>query len=166
MNKPAVFLDRDGVLNFDKSYVYKISDFEWIDGSREAIKFLKDENYLVFVVTNQSGITRGFYSEKDVEKLHKFMNRDLLKMKTEIDDFFYSPYHPDVPNKKYDHLMNLRKPNTGMLEIAEKKWMFDKKKTFMIGDKKTDIECATNYGIKGFQFKGGNLLEFVKNIIC
>ena len=69
MNKPAVFLDRDGVLNFDKSYVYKISDFEWIDGSREAIKFLKDENYLVFVVTNQSGITRGFYSEKDVENI-------------------------------------------------------------------------------------------------
>ena len=145
MNKPDVFLDRDGVLNFDKSYVYKISDFEWIDGSREAIKFLKDENYLVFVVTNQSGITRGFYSEKDVEKLHKFMNRDLLKMKTEIDDFFYSPYNPDVQNKKYDHLMNLRNPNTGMLEIAEKKWMFDKKKTFMIGDRKTDVECATNY---------------------
>ena len=74
--------------------------------------------------------------------------------------FFYSPYHPDVPNKKYDHLMNLRKPNTGMLEIAEKKWMFDKKKTFMIGDKKTDVECATNYGIKGFQFKGGNLRNY------
>ena len=121
MNKPAVFLDRDGVINVDKGYIFKALDFEWIDGAQEAIKFLRNHGYYVFIVTNQSGITRGYYTENDVKKLHQYVNKELKKIRTKIDDFFYSPYHPEISNKKYDHLENLRKPKTGMLELAYKK---------------------------------------------
>ena len=88
MKKPAVFLDRDGVLNKDKGYIYKISDFEWIDGAQEAIKILKHMGYLVFLATNQSGIGRGFYKEEDVINRHNYINKSFNKIDTKIDDFF------------------------------------------------------------------------------
>lgn len=165
MSKPAIFLDRDGVINVDKKYVYKISDFEWIQDSKKAIKYIKDRNYFVFVVTNQSGITRGYYNESDVEILHNYINKELRKIDTQIDEFFYSPYHPEISNSKYENMQHLRKPNTGMLELAQKKWKFDKQNTFMIGDSASDMECAENYGIKGLLFESGSLLEFIKKII-
>tara|TARA_B100001057_G_scaffold183517_1_gene184199 strand:- start:314 stop:811 length:498 start_codon:yes stop_codon:yes gene_type:complete len=165
MSKPAIFLDRDGVINIDKGYVYKIADFEWIQDAKKAIKYMKEKNYYVFVVTNQSGISRGYYNERDVEILHNHINKELRKISTKIDEFFYSPYHPDIANLKYENLQHLRKPNTGMLELAQKKWKFDKNNTFMIGDSVSDIECANNFGIKGYLFKSGNLLKFVKKTI-
>ena len=88
MKKPAVFLDRDGVLNKDKKYVHKISDFEWIEGAKQSIKLLNKKGYFIFVVTNQSGIARGFYSEEDVWHLHKYINIELSKIHAKIDDFF------------------------------------------------------------------------------
>ncbi len=164
MSKPAAFLDRDGVLNIEKGYVHKIEDFEWIKGSKEAIKYLNEKGYYVFVVTNQSGISRGYYSLKDVEKLHLHMNNELRSSKAIINDFFISPYHPSNTNL-YSNLSHLRKPNTGMLELAELKWKINKRKSFMIGDKDTDIMCAKNYGIKGFLFEEENLLNFIKGNI-
>lgn len=165
MHKPAVFLDRDGVINVDKGYVYRIEDFEWIDGAQEAIKFLNSKNYFVFVVTNQSGISRGFYDENDVKKLHVYINSELDKNNAYIDEFFYSPYHPDGIKKQYDRLSKLRKPETGMLELAASKWNIKKEKSFLIGDMPHDIECAKQFGIKGFMFDKSNLLKFVKKII-
>ena len=165
MMKPAVFLDRDGVINNDKGYVYKIDDFEWIQDAIEAIKFLKDSGYYVFVVTNQSGIARGYYSEEDVEKLHNYINSELKRKDTSIDEFYYSPYHPEGVNNDYLDLAHLRKPKTGMLEKALSDWSFDKTTSLMIGDKNTDIECANNFGIKGYLFSNGSLLKFVKLLI-
>ena len=162
--KPVSFLDRDGVLNVDYGYVHDINNFEWIDGSKATIKYLNELNYYVFVITNQAGLARGLYTETDVINLHKYMNKELNKINARIDDFFYSPYHPDF-HDKYPSLSHLRKPNIGMLEMAERKWNIDKKNSFLIGDKKTDIICADNFGIKGYLFKGGNLLEFVKKSI-
>lgn len=164
MTKPAAFLDRDGVINIDKGYVFKISDFEWVEGSIEAIKYIKSKGFYVFVVTNQSGISRRYYTERDVILLHEFINHELRKEDTMIDDFFYSPYHPEVENKDYNHLKHLRKPETGMIELAEKKWNFNKSKSFLIGDKATDIQCANNYGIKGYLFNNNNLLTFVNSL--
>tara|TARA_A100001011_G_C14273997_1_gene828290 strand:- start:898 stop:1398 length:501 start_codon:yes stop_codon:yes gene_type:complete len=163
MLKPAVFLDRDGVINKEKGYVYKISDFEWIEGSRESIKYLNENNYYVFIVTNQSGIARGLYDEKDVLDLHKYIKIELEKIDAYIDEFFISPYHPKCPNK-FSELIHLRKPNTGMLEMAESKWPIEKKSSFLIGDKQTDIKCAENFGIRGHLFKHGNLLDFIMKI--
>lgn len=161
MLKPAAFFDRDGVINKDKGYVNKISEFEWVDGSKEAIKYLNENNYHVFVVTNQSGIARGLYSEEEVNYLHKFINNELNKKNAHIDEFFISPYHPDN-TLEYKHLSHLRKPEIGMLEAAEKKWKIKKDNSFMIGDKDIDIECAENFGIRGHLFKDGNLLDFIK----
>ena len=161
--KPAVFLDRDGVINVDKGYINKISEFEWIKGSQDAIKYIKDRGYYIFVVTNQSGIARGYYSCQDVIILHEYINAELGKINAMIDEFFFSPYHPDI--KRFANLSNLRKPDIGMLKMAENKWNFNKSKSFMIGDKETDIICANNYGIKGYRFTGENLLDFIKEVI-
>ena len=165
MLKPTVFFDRDGVLNIDKGHVYKISDFEWNKGAKEAIKFLNNKQYLIIVVTNQAGIAKKLYTENDMAKLHNFMNSELNKISAKIDDFFYSPWHPEIENDKYLHLKDLRKPNSGMLELAEKKWPIDKKKSFLVGDKETDLMAANNFGIKGFLFKDENLLEFIIKIL-
>lgn len=166
MLKPAAFLDRDGVINIDKGYVYKIDDFEWIDDAREAIQFLNRENYYVFVVSNQSGISRGYYTEKDLLNLQKFINNELQPFNAHIDDFYYSPYHKDgVYSYKYKTLKHLRKPNIGMLELAEKKWNFAKSSSFLVGDKESDIICAQRFGIVGHKFTHGSLLEFLKKIL-
>tara|TARA_B100001057_G_scaffold491117_1_gene580705 strand:- start:1169 stop:1669 length:501 start_codon:yes stop_codon:yes gene_type:complete len=161
MLKPASFLDRDGVLNIDKGYVYKKDDFEWIEKSKEAIKYLNDKDHYVFIITNQSGIARGYYTLKDVKILHNYIDRELKKINAHIDEYFISPYHPDFPNK-YSNLAHFRKPEIGMLELAESKWSFNKEESILIGDKFTDIECAKKYGIEGHLFSGGNLLDFIK----
>jgi D-glycero-D-manno-heptose 1,7-bisphosphate phosphatase len=162
---PAAFLDRDGVINKDKGYIYKIDDFEWIQDSKKAIKYLNDKAYYVFVVTNQSGITRGFYSEEDVVKLHNYINSELIKENAHIDEFFFSPFHPEINNEKYKHLSHLRKPSTGMLELAVNKWDIDLNQSFLIGDNATDMQCARNFGIDGYLFKNGSLLNFLKQKI-
>ena len=162
MNKPAAFLDRDGVINKEKEYLYKIDDFEWIYGAKESIKYLNDNGYYVFVVTNQSGISKGYYSEKDVIILHNYINHELKMVNAHIDEFFISPYHPNNINE-YLNLSHLRKPQTGMLDLAANKWSIDKSKSFLIGDKKTDIECAEKFSIRGHLFKTGNLLDFIKS---
>lgn len=161
MKKPAVFLDRDGVLNKDKNYVYKINDFEWIEGAQESIKLLNKKGYLIFVITNQSGIGRGFYSEDDVHRIHKYINLELSKIDAKIDDFFYSPYHESDNSGKFEHLKHLRKPNIGMIEAACRKWPVIKETSLVIGDKEIDMICAKNFGIKGFLFKESNLLNFI-----
>lgn len=162
--KPAIFLDRDGTINVDKGYVYKKKDFEWIEGAKEAIKLFNDKGYYVFVVTNQSGIGRGFYNKEDVEYLHTCINKDLSKIKARIDEFFYSPYHNSDKTNKFDHLKNLRKPNTGMLDLACEKWPVNRKMSLLIGDSESDIECARNFGIKGFLFNEKNIFKFVEKI--
>ena len=165
MKKPAVFLDRDGVLNVDNGYIVKVDEFIWINGAKEAIYLLNNFGYLVFVVTNQSGIARGYYDEKDVKLLHEYMNKCLDEVDAVINDFFYSPYHPSDKSGKYKHLKHLRKPKVGMLEAACDKWDVDKKNSFMIGDKEKDIKCAKNFGIKGYLFEENNLLKFIEKIV-
>lgn len=162
--KPAIFLDRDGTINVDKGYVYKKKDFEWIEGAKDSIKLFNDKGYYVFVVTNQSGIGRGFYNREDVEYLHSYINEDLSKINAKIDEFFYSPYHHSNNSNKFNSFKNLRKPNTGMLELACSKWPVNKEMSLLIGDSESDMECARNFGIKGFLFKEKNILNFVKKI--
>ena len=164
MLRPAAFLDRDGVINKDKGYVYKISDFEWIVGAKESIKYLIEKGYYIFIVTNQSGIARGYYSEKDVILLHNYINDELKNIKAHIDEFFISPYHP-VNTNEYLHLSHLRKPETGMLDLAASKWPIDKSKSFLVGDKSIDMECAEKFCIKGYLYQDGNLLDFIKSSI-
>lgn len=162
-NRPAVFFDRDGVLNKDKHYLYKVEDFQWIPGAVEAIRYFNQQDYYVFVITNQSGVARGYYQEEDIQKLHGWMNEALARQQARIDDFFYCPHHETGTVPFYSHKCCCRKPKTGMIEQAKEKYRIDMKHSLLIGDKDSDIECAKNAGILGIKFTGGNLLETVKS---
>lgn len=164
----VVFLDRDGVLNhcnINNGYIGNIKDFKWIEGAKKAIKYLKKKNYKVVIVTNQSGIARGYFSIKDVYKLHKNLQNQLKNISTYVDRIYFCPYHVEGIVKKYAKKSNLRKPNNGMFKLAEKKWRIDKKESFMIGDQKTDMEFAYKSKIRGYLFKEENLYKFIRKII-
>ena len=157
--KKAAFLDRDGTLNEDIGFLYKIEDFKWIKGAVNALKILKKNNFLIIVVSNQSGVSRGFYSESDIKKLHKWMNQQLLKYDLKIDDFFFATEMPT------NNINSRRKPSPAMLNEAVEKYNLDKKKCFMLGDKKSDVEAAKNAQIKGFLFKEGDLSVKISKIL-
>lgn len=129
MLQKALFLDRDGILNVDKGYVYKWEDIVWNDDIFKIIKLANDKNYLVIVLTNQSGIHKGMYSKDDVHILHEKMNDFLIQKGLKIDDWFYCAEMDSID----------RKPNPGMLLKAQAKYNIDLKKSFMIGDKATDV---------------------------
>lgn len=159
--RPAVFFDRDGVLNDDIGYLYKIADFRWIAGAIETIKFFNDKGYHIFVITNQSGIARGYYKEVDVQVLHKWMNDELKKYNAHIDEFFYCPHHVKGVIPEYSVECGCRKPQIGMINQACAKYKIDLANSIMIGDKDSDIECAKLAGIYGIKFNGGNLFACV-----
>ena len=159
--RPAIFFDRDGVLNQDQGYVYKIKDWQWIDGAINTIKHCNERNYFVFIVTNQSGIGRGFYSEQDVNKLHQFMQDDLQQYGANINDIRYCPHHQDAMIDKYQMTCNWRKPGPGMLLDLIAKWPIDRSRSVLVGDKESDITAAQQAGIKGLLFEGGNLHHFL-----
>jgi D-glycero-D-manno-heptose 1,7-bisphosphate phosphatase len=156
----AAFLDRDGTLNEDTGYLHKIEDFRWIKGAVNALRILKKNNFLIIVVTNQSGVSRGFYSENDIKKLHKWMNQQLLKYDLIIDDFFFAT---DLPNN--NDINSRRKPSPAMLNEAIEKYNLDKNKCFMLGNKQTDVEAAENAQIKGFLFKENDLSVKISKIL-
>lgn len=163
--RPAVFFDRDGVLNVDHGYTFRKQDFHWIAGAIETIKYFNNHNYHVFVITNQSGIARGYYTEQDVQALHQFMNEELKKQEAHVDAFYYCPHHPDGKIEGYQKSCDCRKPEPGMIYRAMKEWAVDIASSFMIGDKLSDIKAAKAAGITGYLFTGDHLFEFVKERI-
>ena len=114
-NKKLCLLDRDGVLNIDKAYLYKPEEVEWVADSKAAIAWLNRQGYSVVVVTNQSGVARGFFTEDDVLKLHVWMQEEVKKAGGEIAAFYYCPHLPGAPVKKYDVDCGCRKPKPGMI---------------------------------------------------
>ena len=159
----AVFFDRDGVLNVDHGYTYRQEDFQWMPGAIETIMHFNERNYLVFVITNQSGVARGYYTEADVNILHEYMAIELRKQDAHIDAFYYCPHHPEGKIEKYTQTCNCRKPAPGMIHAAIETYSIDQEKSFLIGDKPSDVAAAEMAGIKGYLFAGENLLEYVKN---
>ena len=163
--KTAIFLDRDGVINYDYGYVYKKTNFILKKKVVEAIKYLNDKNYSVFIVSNQSGVGRGYYSIRDVEKLHYWLRAKLRENGAHIDEIFYAPFYNRSALKftKNDRL--LRKPNIGMINKAEKKWNIDMKKSYVIGDSSVDKNLARNAKLKYVNVNNNsNLLNIVKKI--
>ena len=140
--KPAVFIDRDGTINMEKHYLHKIEDFEFIHGSDKAIKMLNDKGFLVIIVTNQSGVARGFYNEEDVKKLHDHMKQELNKVGAHFDAIYYCPHHDESVIKQYKIDCDCRKPKTGMFNSAKKEFDIDLNNSWMIGDKKEDISFS------------------------
>ena len=144
----ACFLDRDGVINEDIGYLYKIEDFKWINGAQNAINYLKKRGYFVIVVTNQSGVKRKFYSKNDVNKLHNWMNEELKKnYNTYIDDFFFST---DLPNSGIN---SDRKPSPIMINNAVKKYNLQLNHCFLVGDKPSDISRQKMLELKDLYLK-------------
>jgi D-glycero-D-manno-heptose 1,7-bisphosphate phosphatase len=165
MNRPATFLDRDGILNVDKSYVCRREDFVWIEGAKPAVKALNDAGYLVVVVTNQAGVARGFYDEDAVRSLHEWINEELRQEGAHIDAFYYCPHHRDGVLERYACECNSRKPAPGMILRALREWSICRERSFLIGDKDSDIAAAQSAGLPGHLFKGGNLLTFVDGLL-
>ncbi len=143
----AVFLDRDGVINIDKKYVYKIEDFEFCRGVFEALHHFQSLGYKLIIVTNQSGIGRGYYSEEEFQKLTGWMREALLHVNINIDAVYHCPHAPEEN-------CACRKPKSGMLEEAIRTFNIDVKDSWMIGDKRSDIEAAYSVGIENTIFLG------------
>lgn len=163
--KPAVFLDRDGVLNVDHGYVHQPDQVNWIAGAQEAVRRLNDLGYRVVVVSNQAGVGHGYYKEEDIVALHSWMQDQLASKGAFIDAFYYCMHHPDARIEKYrgDHIN--RKPGPGMILQAFLDLTIRKDQSFLIGDKEGDIEAAGNAGIPGYLFPGGNLDTFLKRLL-
>jgi D-glycero-D-manno-heptose 1,7-bisphosphate phosphatase len=161
LRRPAVFLDRDGVLNHDDGYTHRPDQFRWNDGAREAVKLINDAGCLAFVVTNQAGVARGFYGEDDVRALHAWMNEDLRAIGAHIDDFRYCPHHPEGVVGRYAVECAWRKPGAGMLKDLLRHWAVDIARSFLVGDKDTDMTAATAAGVAGYLYRGGNLAAVV-----
>ena len=161
----VVFFDRDGVLNKDTGYVHKSKDFIWLNGAKKAIKYLNNKNYKIIIITNQSGIGRGYYKEKNVVALHQWINKDLKKIKAKIDDFYFCPFHYKNGIGKYKKRSFDRKPNPGMIFKAIKKWNVNKERSFMIGDSLNDKIAAKRANIKFFYKKNYSLLKQIKEIL-
>jgi D-glycero-D-manno-heptose 1,7-bisphosphate phosphatase len=161
--RPALFLDRDGVLNEDRGYVSRWEDFRWIAGAKDAVAAFNRAGWLVIVVTNQSGVGRGFYTEDAMHALHARMAEDLAAAGGHIDAFYHAPQHPEAPLESYRHPdPPLRKPNPGMILQALSEWPIDREASLLIGDKPSDLEAAVRAGIRGVLFEGGDLAEFLK----
>lgn len=167
MADKAVFFDRDGVLDVDEGYLFRPEELKWIPGARESVVYLTKLGYKVFVVTNQSGIARGFYTVEQMNKLHDFMQAELQKLGGSITKFYYCPHHPTkgtVP--QYSIECNCRKPKPGMILKAFAEYDLDKDNSFLVGDMPKDLAAAKAAGLRGYQFAGGDLLEFIKHILA
>ena len=146
MNK-AIFLDRDGTLNPDPGYISRPEDFELFDGVGEALKRLKDDGYLLILITNQSGISRGLFTEEQLELIHNKLKRLLAEAGTSLDGIYYCPHHPEHPYKGVS-VCDCRKPAPGLILRAIKDHNIDSSNSYMIGDRKSDIKIGLNAGVK------------------
>jgi len=164
--RPAAFLDRDGVINSDHGYVHRPEQLDWIPGAPEAVRRLNDLGYRVVVVTNQAGVAHGYYDEECVHALHIWMQEELGTKGAFIDAFYYCPYHPGARIQEFRRSHIDRKPGPGMILRALSELNIDKNRSFLIGDKDTDIEAARAAGLPGFLFTGGNLAVFVENCLA
>ncbi len=163
--KPALFLDRDGVLNEDLGYVHTPDEFRWLPGAREAVKLANDAGWLVIVVTNQAGIGRGLYTEEEFAAFTRWIDAELADVGAHIDATYYCPHHPVRGRGPYLVACDCRKPAPGMLERAVREWGVDISRSVMVGDSDKDLEAAASAGISARTFDGVDLLGTVRAIV-
>ena len=157
MLSKALFLDRDGVVNHDLGYVHKSSDIVFIDDIFKLTKMAQDLNYLIIVITNQSGIARGKYTEDEFLKLSSWIKDRFFANGVNLTRTYYCPHHPDFGNQKYKKVCLCRKPGSLLFNQAKEDFNIDMKASIMIGDKLSDLEAAKNAEV-------GSLLLFSNNI--
>lgn len=150
MTNKCVFLDRDGTINVEKHYIYRIEDFEFLPGTIDALRTLQDANYKLIIITNQSGIARGYYTEKDFQMLNEWMLSELAKRGVNIDKVYYCPHHPDAKDERYRISCKCRKPKTGLFLRAAEDYDLDLNGCFAIGDKIRDLSICEETDVRGY----------------
>ena len=161
--RKAIFLDRDGTINYDYGYVHKFSNFKFRPHILKGLQYLSKKKYLIFIVTNQAGIGKGIFKLSDLKILHKKLLSFLLKKNIIVNDIQYCPYQPKAKIKKYKKNTKLRKPGNLMIVKILKNWNVNLKKSFMIGDKETDKISAKKSNLY-FEYVKKNFYKQVKNI--
>lgn len=152
--RPAIFLDRDGVLNEEKSYICSIDDLAIFPYAEDCVKKIKDNGYYAIVITNQSGVARGFFTEEQLVKMNQY-----LKQRTGVDAVYYCPHHPEGIVSQYRKSCDCRKPQTGLLEQACRDYNIDMEHSYLIGDRAGDIITGQKIGIKTVLLESGYGLE-------
>ncbi len=153
--KAAVFLDRDGTINEQMGYINHISRFQLLPGVRAAIKKLNDANIPVVVVSNQSGLARGYFPEELLSSVHEKMHKLLADKGAKVDAIYYCPHHPEAKEKRFRETCNCRKPNPGLVLRAADELGIDPKQSFVVGDRWSDIKTAANCGAKSILVRTG-----------
>jgi D-glycero-D-manno-heptose 1,7-bisphosphate phosphatase len=159
--KNIIFLDRDGVVNIDYGYVHRAEELCYVEGIFETLQYLSKKGYSFIIVTNQSGIGRGYFSEDDFHNFMKLIEIDFKNNKLDLHGYYYCPHHPEANIEKYRTECSCRKPGTKMINDAINDYMIEIEESILIGDKLTDMECGLESGV-GKIFLLGN--HSVKNI--
>jgi len=163
--RPAVFFDRDGVLNHDAGYTHRKEDFRWIDGAKAAVRRCNDAGLLAFVVTNQAGVARGLYDEDAVRALHRWVDGELAQAGAHIDAYEFCPHHVEGVVAGYNHACRRRKPEPGMIQDLLQAWPVEKARSLLVGDKQSDLDAAKTAGIAAHYFAGGDLDAFLAPLL-
>jgi len=159
--RPAVFFDRDGTLNVDNGYVHRPEDLVFMPGAVAAVKRVNDLGYYAFLVTNQSGVARGYYTEADVRTFHDHLQRQLRAAGARLDDIRYCPDLPHATVAAYAHNSDWRKPGPGMFLDLMRAWSVIPERSLVVGDKDIDMHAAKAAGLRGLRFPGGDLDRFL-----
>lgn len=162
---PAVFFDRDGVINADHGYVGDPSRFALLPGAAAGVRAVNEAGWLAFLVTNQSGVARGFYTEADVAALHRHMAELLAREGARFDDIRHCPHLPDAPVAAYRRACDCRKPGPGMILDLMARWRVDPARSAMVGDKASDVAAAEAAGILGVLYRGEPLADIVASLL-
>jgi len=166
LRRPALFLDRDGVLNLDHGWVGTRDRFEWVQGAVASVRMAVSRGWHVFVVTNQSGVARGHYGEDAVRALMAWVAEQLRAGGGTIDDWRYCPHHPEAALPAYRRESDWRKPAPGMLLDLIRAWDIDPSRAIMIGDTESDMQAAAAAGVRGVRFPGGDLAGFADPLLA
>lgn len=159
--RAAVFFDRDGVINEDLGYVWRPDQFRFLPGAVEALRWLNQHGWLAIVVTNQSGIGRGYYSEEDFLRLTQWIDQRLREQGAHVDATYFCPHHPTAARPPYRIQCQCRKPAPGMILQAIAEWNIDPRRSVLIGNSQRDLQAATAAGVPAVLYQGGSLLECV-----
>lgn len=147
MQHKALFLDRDGVINIDTGHLYKIEDVVFLEGIFTLCREAKAKGYLLIIITNQAGIGRGYYSERDFHTLMEWMKEQFAIHNAPLDAVYFCPHHPEYGIGAYKRMCNCRKPKPGMLLRAQNDWDIDMADSCFLGDKETDMQAGKAAGI-------------------
>ena len=164
--KPCAFLDRDGIVNEDVGHVHAPAEFRFVSGMPEAIRMLNDAGWLAIVVTNQSGIGRGLYTEGDFERFTEWIGERLAEAGAHVDATYHCPHHPTEAVGEYLRECECRKPAPGMVLRAIAEWEPDLRRSFMLGDKPSDMAAAQAAGVRGVSYRGGDMRDVVAGLIA